>query len=301
LISHLLSFSRQQMLLPTSLELPPLLTELSHTLTRTIGRDIAVIVDVAPDLPPVFADAAHLDSALLNLALNARDAMPQGGDLRIGAYGRGEKIVITVCDTGAGMPPHVLAQACEPFFSTKGVNGSGLGLAMVQGFASQSGGELSIQSSLGHGTRIEIALPMAVRNAASPLIHKASRLSGQGRVLVVDDDPDVARVIMAFLKSAGFDVTTAMDGDEALAELNAGDMFDALVTDYAMPGMSGMDLVLQAHELHPTLPALVITGYGGSVRQDTLPGNVMILHKPFRQDDLVRKIKTLIETRLLSS
>ena len=204
LTSHLLSFSRQQVLRPTPVDLPPLLTDLAHTLGRTLGRDIAVHIDVASDLPAVFADAAYLDSALLNLALNARDAMPSGGDLRIGAFATLEQVVITVADTGEGMVAEVLAQVCEPFFSTKGTKGSGLGLSMVQGFARQSGGELRIQSVLGQGTRIEIGLPMASRHAEPAVLPKAQHIRGQGRVLVVDDDADVARITTAFLEDAGF-------------------------------------------------------------------------------------------------
>src|SRR3984885_1346128 len=139
LTSHLLSFSRQQVLRPTAVELPGLLQKLVRTLDRTLGSDVTVRLDVKPDLPYVLADAAHLDSALLNLALNARDAMPAGGLLRIEAYAADEQVVIAVTDTGKGRAPEVLAPACEPFFSTKGADGSGLGLSMAHGFARQSG------------------------------------------------------------------------------------------------------------------------------------------------------------------
>jgi PAS domain S-box-containing protein len=296
LTSHLLSFARQQVLHPTALELRPLLADLSHTLMRTLGRDIAVRVEVEPDLPAVFADAAHLDSALLNLALNARDAMPGGGKLLIGAYAAHDQVVLTVADTGEGMAADVLAQACEPFYSTKGTKGSGLGLSMVQGFARQSGGELRIESALGRGSRIEIRLPIAARAAVPTATPKAQQIRGEGRVLVVDDDADVARITTAFLEDAGFDVTTASDGNTALVKLGLDLTFDALVTDYAMPGMNGADLILHAREMNPVLPALVITGYAGAEGQERLPANVVILRKPFRRVDLLHEVKSLIDS-----
>ena len=172
LTGHLLSFSRQQALRPAPLDLPPLLEDLSRTLSRTLGRDIALRVEARPGLPHAFADAAHLDAALLNLALNARDAMPGGGELRIEAYadaGAG-RVVVAVSDTGAGMAPEVLARACEPFFTTKGLKGSGLGLSMVQGFAQQSDGGLAIRSAPGRGTRVERGLRAAP--APAPVISK---------------------------------------------------------------------------------------------------------------------------------
>lgn len=291
LTSHLLSFARQQKLHPTAFELPRLLGELSHTLERTLGRDVLIRIDTSPGLPLVLADAAHLDSALLNLALNARDAMPHGGELLIEARAVGELVVIAVSDTGAGMAPDVLAQACEPFFSTKGAQGSGLGLSMVQGFARQSGGELRIQSAPDQGTRIEIWLPVAQQPAASAPAPRVQQARGRGRILVVDDDLDVGRVTSAFLCKAGYDVITVGSGDEALAKLSANLLFDALVTDYAMPGMNGADLVKSS----PSLPALLITGYAGAEGLDCLPPNVTILRKPFQREDLVSRVKGLIE------
>lgn len=296
LTSHLLSFARQQDLRPGAMVLSALLADLSSTLKRTLGRDIAVRIEVAPNLPCVLADAAHLDSALLNLALNARDAMPKGGELRIDAYARQGQVVIAVSDNGDGMTPEVLAQACEPFFTTKGVEGSGLGLSMVQGFARQSGGELRIQSAPGQGTRVELWLPTSQQLAMSVPVPEAQQVRGQGRILVVDDDTDVGRVSAAFLHKAGFNVITVKSGDEALVKLGAGNAFDALVTDYAMPGINGVDLVLQARELHATLPALIITGYAGAEGLDRLPSDIQILRKPFQRDHLVENVKGLIES-----
>lgn len=296
LTSHLLSFSRQQMLSPTVLHLPPLLTELSRTLQRTLGRDIRINIAVQPGLPPVMADAAHLDSALLNLAVNARDAMPHGGTLDIAASVTDGAVVIAVSDTGEGMGPEVAAHACEPFFSTKGIRGSGLGLSMAQGFARQSNGTLRIHSTPGAGTCIEIGLPIAVAPAAPAPAPEPARehTSGRGRVLVVDDDLDVGRIAASFLCKAGFKVATASSGDGALALLTAQPPFDALVSDFAMLGMDGAELVQQAREICPGLPALVITGYAGASALERLDESVTILRKPFQREDLVGAVNAMM-------
>jgi light-regulated signal transduction histidine kinase (bacteriophytochrome) len=298
LTSHLLSFARQQVLRPTAVDLPPLVTELSRTLARVMGLDgldIKIRVAVAPDLPPVLVDAAYLDSALLNLALNARDAMPAGGELWFKIEPVSGQVVITVEDTGQGMPPDVLAQACEPFFSTKGVNGSGLGLSMVQGFARQSGGDLRIRSAVDKGTSIELTLPVAPPPGGGTVSAVNRRLRGSGKVLFVDDDPTVSMIITAFLGQAGFDVVSAGDGKAALSILASEPGFDALVTDYVMPEMNGADLIAWARELYPALPAMVITGYAGAKDLAGLPADVVVLRKPCQRDDLVNQVKGLID------
>ena len=298
LTSHLLSFSRMQALRPTTVELPPLFAELSHTLEHTLGQDIAISIDTAPGLPPVLVDATHLDAALLNLALNARDAMHHKGKLRIEATATGEQVVIAVTDTGEGMTPEVLSHACEPFYSTKGTMGSGLGLSMVQGFARQSGGELRIQSATGQGTRVEIWLPKAVRPTVAAPALRAKPLRGSGRLLVVDDDLDVGGTTAALLSEAGFDVTMVGGGRDALDAMGASLDFDALVTDYVMPGMNGGDLVLQARALHHDLPAMVITGYATAEGLERLPSDVTILRKPFQREEIVRRINVLVKGRV---
>jgi CheY-like chemotaxis protein len=209
-------------------------------------------------------------------------------------------VVIAVSDTGQGMSPDVLAHACEPFFSTKGATGSGLGLSMAQGFASQSGGELRIQSSPEQGTRVEICLPIARTQPAAAPADKSAAQRGRGSVLVVDDDADVARITAVFMRKAGFDVTSVGSSNQALSELCLGTRFDALVTDFAMPGMNGTDLVLEARELHSDLPALVITGYAGAEGLERLPPDVAILRKPFQRDRLVETVKTMMARRAIS-
>lgn len=296
LINDLLSFSCHQMLRPAASSLPSVLEELSRTLGRSFGRDVWVRVEAPPGLPPVLADAAHLDAALFNLALNAREAMPYGGELRIEAYAEGGRVVVAVSDNGGGMAPGVLARACEPFFTTKDVPGSGLGLSMVYGFARQSGGGLRIWSRQGEGTRVELLLP-----AAPSPVADATR-SASGRVLVVDDQPEVRRVTAALLRKAGFEVTEACSGGDVLdVVMLSGPRFDVLITDYAMPGMDGVELVLQARETRPGLPALVISGhigarqYGSGSGLEHLPADVEVLRKPFQQADIVSRVKRLIE------
>lgn len=304
LISHLLSFSRQQELRPVVLDLPSALGELSRTLGRSFGRDIWVRVEAPPDLPPVLADVAHFDTAVLNLALNAREAMPAGGELWIEAYVEEGRVVLAVSDNGVGMAPGVLARACEPFFTTKDIGGSGLGLSMVYGFAHQSGGELRIRSAHGQGTRVELLLPVATPSVTA--VAQPAHGRAHGRVLVVDDKPEVRRVIAAFLRKAGFEVIEAGGGGDVLdGVMCSGPGFDVLVTDYAMPGMDGVELVHHARELRPTLPVLVISGHAGSreygsgsgsgMGLEHLPADVVVLRKPVRREELVRVVKRLIE------
>jgi PAS domain S-box-containing protein len=296
LTSQLLSFSRQQILRPVAVDIGQQLRDLAGALNRTLGHDIEVEVVVAPGLPPAYADPAHLSSALLNLALNARDAMPRGGSLRIEAFAAGKELVVAVSDTGEGMPPEVVARACEPFFTTRGVSGTGLGLSMVHGFARQSGGDLRIRSRVGEGTRVEIVLlPAPAGTAMEPPASAETPTSCFGRILIVDDEADVRQVTSAFLRKAGFEVTEARDADVALKVLADGRRFDALVTDYAMAGMNGVELVMRAREIEPGQPALIITGYAGAEGLRWLPPDVVVLRKPFKRADFVRAVKNLVE------
>ncbi len=299
LTSHLLSFSRQQLLMPIVLRMRPFLEALLGTLARTLGHTITVELIVAPDLPDVLVDPAHLDSALLNLAINARDAMPEGGKVTIEAQRVSGRVALSLTDTGSGMNADVLLHACEPFYTTKGAKGSGLGLSMVQSFARQSGGELRVRSVPLLGTRIEILLPLATYPVLVPKTIDTTPLSGVGRVIIVDDDADVGRITSTILQKAGFEVVFASSGDEALDALRRDPSVDALITDYAMAGMDGANLVMQARKLNPELPALIITGYAGVDGLEQLPAGVEILRKPFQRQDLIRRIKALLESPAL--
>ena len=194
LTSHLLSFSRRQLLTPTTLSLRPFLEALLGTLGRTLGHTTTIALIVPADLPDVSVDTAQLDSALLNLAINARDAMLGKGKLTIEARLDSGRVALSLTDTGSGMTADVLLHACEPFYTTKGAKGSGLGLSMVQGFARQSGGELRINSVVMKGTRVEIFLPLATQTAPVPSDLATTALPGLGRILLVDDDAAVGQI-----------------------------------------------------------------------------------------------------------
>ena len=326
LTHSLLSFSRQQVLRPEAVDVPALLNRLRVLLSRTLDPRILLRIDVEAELVPPLADPAQLESALLNLCLNARDAMGErGGRLLIEACGGtalaagapawvdpANCMVLAVTDEGSGMDAATLARVCEPFFTTKGVGkGSGLGLSMVQGFARQSGGELHIQSAPGKGTRVEVWLPQARaafrtdRDGGSTLPgyalgHSgAERPWGAGRrVLLVDDNPGVREFLAEALENTGFAVTQREGGDEALEALRRpGACFEALVTDYAMPGMTGGELVREARRLWPGLPALIVTGYAEAEQLGEVPEGVEVAHKPFRMDELVERVAGLVEAK----
>ena len=323
LTHHLLAFAGKQVLLPEAVPMAALLAEAGEAIGRLIGPLVAVELACDGDVPAVFVDRAQLRMTLINLAINARDAMPRGGRLQVRAGGEqapgpgapghlaaGGYVLLSVSDTGMGMDAETLARACDPFFSTKGALVSGLGLSMVQGFARQSGGELRLSSTPGEGTCVALWLPCVVGAAsdkACPSQGRADRsgsgvgetggAGGGGRVLLVDDSPDVLLTTGAFLEGAGFDVVRAENGDQALVVLAAGERFDALVTDYAMPALNGAELILQALHLQPSLAALIITGFAEVAGLETLPGQVQVLRKPFRRDELVRRLRGLVAAR----
>jgi len=297
LTSHLLSFTRQQMLVSEQIQLPLLLAQLADTLKRTLGHKIKVAVRVEPNLPSVFADVGHLDAALLNLALNARDAMPDGGLLGIDASCVDGRVIIAISDNGTGMSPDTLVLACDPFFTTKGMGGSGLGLAMVHGFAQQSGGELRITSTPGKGTRVEILLPVAPvapGPVPSPLVARTPAMGGSNRVLVVDDDPDAAQMVEAFLSKSGFDVVKVHGAKAAIKALEAEAGFVAMITDLAMHDMNGAELVHLARHFWPHMPILVMTGYLDSEMLARIPKDLVVLRKPFSRQEISTKLKDLL-------
>lgn len=308
LTHHLLAFARRQVLRPKALALPDLVQDIAHMLRRTLGPKIVIRIAIAPDVPQVYADAGQLEAAVLNLALNARDAMPKGGALTIevaapapplletlqseGDIGR--HVGIVVSDTGHGMSPDTLAHACEPFFTTKGPSGTGLGLSMVRGFAQQSGGNLRIESAVGFGTRIEIRLPVA-EEARQPLpFSTPAAASTRASILLVDDEQEVLVTLGSLLKGAGYVVRTVRSGEEALSALAAGERVDAMVTDYAMPGLDGPELIGRARLLLPQLPVLVMSGYAEAEDLlDSMP-NLRVMRKPFRRLVLVQEVAALI-------
>ena len=298
LTHHLLSYARKQTLRPQAVEVAEFLADLGTLLARTLGPQTTILVRVE-GIPCVLADPGQLQTALLNLAINASHAMPQGGVLSLDARteadaGRGW-VLLAVTDTGVGMDEATLAQAADPFFSTKGLDGSGLGLSMVQGFAEQSGGGFRISSAPGEGTTVELRLPAAAPDQHPGPPERLEARPASGRVLLVDDAPDVLATTGAFLERAGFVVVRADSGDQARDMLAAGERFDALVSDYAMPGLSGADLIVEAQALQPGLRALLITGYASAGYAGTLPEGTPVLHKPFQRDDLVAALHHVLE------
>ena len=303
LVGRLLAFARRQQLEPARIEIEALSNSVTELLAHTLGGLVELEWRVEEGLWCAFADQSQLELALMNLVINARDAMPDGGTISISAANRttaadpesglpaGDYVTFAVSDSGCGISPELLEQVMEPFFTTKDVGkGTGLGLSMVYGFAKQSGGAFRIDSDLGIGTRAEIWLPRApdveaaaAAEKAAPDDEKASPL----RVLLVDDHDGVRATTSALLSDLGHDVIEASDGPEVLALLAAEpDCCDLLMTDYAMPHLSGAEVIRQARELRPGLSAVIITGYADAQSIARRPDDVAVLAKPFTPDQL---------------
>ncbi|QDM24218.1 response regulator [Tardiphaga sp. vice154] len=314
LTHRLLAFARRQPLVPKSIDANALVNSLEDLLRRTIGERLDLVIVVAPDLWGTLCDPNQLESALLNLAINARDAMPDGGKLTIATANApqetaraeapvlapGDYICISVTDTGTGMSPEVVARAFDPFFTTKPIGqGTGLGLSMIYGFARQSNGHVSIDSRPGRGTVVKLYLPrhdgVAATNPAAHPRDVAPVATGE-TVLVVEDEPVVRTVIMEMLLDQGYRVLEAVDGPSGLRALLAEPRVDLLLTDVGLPGMNGRQLADQARETRPELKILFITGYAESVVMAEgflLPGMDMIT-KPFDLDNLARRVREMV-------
>ncbi len=305
LVQRLLAFARRQPLQPTAVDLARLVEGMVGLIGSTLGPTIELRVDVAPALPPVKADANQLEMALLNLAVNARDAMPQGGELTIAAgrqsirtgqlpgIPRGHYVRLCIRDTGVGMDKATAERAIEPFFSTKGVgHGTGLGLSMVHGLVAQLGGGLTIQSKPGHGTTVELWLPISAAAADSD-DHTAGppvAARGLGTALLVDDEELVRLSTADMLIDLGYEVTEVGSAEEALRLVDAGLRPDLLVTDHLMPGMNGAQLAHRLRTVQPALPVLIVSGYAEAEGID--PG-IPRLTKPFRNAELAQSLAAL--------
>lgn len=301
LVARLLAFARRQNLETLPVDVRALIGGMEDLVRRSIGPTIEFRFELASDLPPAMVDPHQLELALLNLAVNARDAMPSGGQLSFSAeqvaveandpvLAEGDYVRIAVSDTGAGMDPETLAHAIEPFYSTKGVGkGTGLGLSMVHGLAAQSGGRLAMRSVVGAGTVAEIWLPAAASAAiaqspqSDPDVPRLRPLN----ILLVDDEDIVRQGTAAMLEDMGHSVTQVDSGSKAVVQARS-QPFDIIVTDYLMPAMSGLELAREARKVRADMPVLMITGFA-DLAEDTAT-EVHRLPKPFRASELARAV-----------
>ena len=322
LTQRLLAFSRRQALEPARIDANRLVSGMLDMLRRSLGAEISIETVFGAGVWPTFADPHQLENAMLNLALNAKDAMPTGGHLtietantyldhtyvrRFGDVAAGQYVVLCVTDTGTGISKEVLDRVFEPFFTTKPVgHGSGLGLAMVHGFVKQSGGHMRIYSEEGHGTTVKIYLPRltnAEEVSAAPAgksvdIAPVPRARTDETILLVEDNEGVRDYAKDVLEELGYAVLEAGDANQALEVLARARRVDLLFTDVVLPGgASGRELANQARSAHPTLPVLYTTGYtrNAIVHQGRLDANVELLNKPYTQQDLARKVRDLLD------
>ncbi|MBB3020901.1 PAS domain S-box-containing protein [Microvirga lupini] len=311
LTGQLLAFGRRQTLKPEVIEIPSLMAATHDMLAQSLRGDIAIELDLAEDLWSVQADGSQLQVALINLAANARDAMPKGGSFHVSAQnlvlrdgGLTEAVAISVSDTGAGIPREVLARVFEPFFTTKEVGkGSGLGLAQVYGFAQQSGGSVDIRSEPGRGTTVTLYLPRAARPADNPLPsareQQQDSVQRKLRVLLVEDNPPVAEVGRMLLTEAEHDVRVCGSVAEALAVLES-QGFDLVCSDLVMPGgQNGLDLARTMRERWPHVPVLLMSGYSDAAGAAVEEG-FLLLTKPYEPQAFLAKVDEAVSGKLPS-
>ena len=316
LTHRLLAFSRRQTLDPKPTAANQLIAGLKELIQRTVGPEIMVETRLAPDLCPALCDQHQLENSLINLCINARDAMPDGGRLVIETVtawvdeqaGReqdvapGHYVAISVTDTGTGMTDDVAARAFDPFFTTKPLGqGTGLGLSMIYGFAKQSGGKVSISSRLGQGTTVQIFLPrhddVLNGEVAQPELTRAQAKSS-GTVLVVDDEPTILALVADVLDDLGYTVIEATDSGSGLRVLQSGIQIDLLVSDVGMPGsMNGRQMADAARQCRPDLKVLFMTGYAEQTvfGEGQMPPGMHVMTKPFAMEALAGRIEELIQ------
>jgi len=309
LVTRLLAFARKQKLQPASIDMAAFSAAATQLLEHTLGGMVMVEWHMQEDVGYPYADEGQLELALMNLAINARDAMPEGGTIQVacrnaqgGRYGLadGDYVVLAVTDSGCGISPDDLERVTEPFFTTKSIGkGTGLGLSMVYGFAQQSGGTVRIHSRLGEGTTVEIWLPRASQPPKSALAAPPATIAGTPaagseaqHVLLVDDHDGVRMTTTILLEELGYRVTAIPDGVQAVSLSNEElDDVDVLISDYAMPLMSGSEIIRQLRAKRSTLPAIIITGHADAIAN--IPDSVPVLNKPFTLAQLQQAIASV--------
>ncbi len=317
LVRQLLTYARRQITRPDTVNLNQLIVNLESLMHRVIGEQIEVVTTLSPVLAPAQIDPAQFETAMLNLVINARDAMAGGGritietcnvtldrqytadnpELTAGAY-----VMIAVSDSGSGMAREVLARAFDPFFTTKEVGkGSGLGLSQVYGFAKTAGGHVKIYSELGIGTTVKLYLPKSSDRPVVPEIGTETaslrRASGHETILVVEDDEDVLVVVSESLRELGYQVVTAGNAAQALEILRGDQLVDLLLSDVIMPGgMNGVQLTVEARRIRPELKVLLTSGYTAAALslEHGLPDNLNVVEKPYRREELAKKLRLVI-------
>ena len=311
LTRQLLAFGRRQMLQPRAIDLNDTVRDVERMLRRLLPPDITFETSLAPTLGLVMADPGQLEQVLINLAINARDAMPDGGRLSIETVNvdsaderfgmKGPHVLVTVTDTGVGMKPETKAKVFEPFFTTKGVGkGTGLGLATVHGIIEQSGGRVTLDSELGRGTTFYIRLPRyeAVESGAAPLPRTSGthELRGSETILLVDDNEELRRVVKRMLSRAGYVVVEAPNGTAALAQLERGRV-DLVLTDVMMPDMNGRAVLDVVRQRHRNVRVLLMSGYNfdTALRGMAQRGDVEFIEKPFTAEKLLRKLREVLK------
>ena len=299
LTRQLLAFSRKQVTHPVVLDVNALISDTHKMLRRMVGEEISIGTSLEPELRAVRMDPGHLVQILMNLAVNARDAMPDGGSLTVTTRTAGDRVVIIVSDTGCGMPPAVMARVFEPFFTTKELHkGTGLGLSVVHGIVEEAGGHIAVHSEPGKGTAFEINLPgLAERSEAFELADHAP-CEGLETILFVDDDLYVRISAARALRAQGYTVLEADNGIDALKLLHEpGSNVSLLVTDIVMPGMDGRILAERARASHPDLRVIFSTGYTDDavLKHGIRRAEVALLEKPFRTRELAGKIREILD------
>ena len=299
LTAQLLAFSRTQKLATVPVNLNALIAGMGELLNQTLGVEVAVETDLLPDLPHALADANQLELAILNLSINARDAMPGGGRLTISTRLDPvvkERVIVCVADTGVGMPPDVVARAFDPFFTTKPPGkGTGLGLSQVYGIVRQIGGDVTIDTAVGEGTRVNIALPVARNTAEIEGVESDVVSHGSETVLIVDDDPDVREIMSSVLSDLGYQVKEAGNGEAAL-DILKDSRPDLMVLDFGMPGSNGAEVATTARQTNNSLRILFVSGYSDTSAIEKAVGEAPLLHKPFRPAEFAKAVRSTLDT-----